>query len=629
MYNDVYNEASNILKYKKDYDEYTKQGNTELANAAAQRAKKSYDYLNESGYADVANYFKNNGYSNSKNYFDSYFSVQPGQYDQKTISNKITNLKNLWHSADESGDKETAEGYAAKAQGYYSQMNANGDEIMASNLQNRNASQAAEYVKNYYNTLGKTAMRPYLYTKGADYGLSQADVDKAISYNSDTGEISLGGKNLGKADAYTDGTSYWNSDTLDAAWNDYVKNAGLTKTSDTMSKQMWQRYNDDYITLRDKIANENPYTNDVGKSILAKYDLSAFNSGNNAAASGAASNGGNIDSFSAANAMRNQTEMIAQGQQAALDAHNSRVDKLSGILSEYGKNADVVFNESETSKLNDDTLKNNEVARDVSIMSTTGKVLDKYTYGNNPFLNNDGSLKDENINYKEIMDNARERLKTESNAEEVKRLNSLINYASQARSIKLDKKYNYDGRYSQWNDGDYVFNDQDTLERYKVDKEQEGLKYTVDGSIKQTQISEDAATARTNSTNDANERITEKTLASNERMNSENNQTKKEMNSENNETNKQIYSSDTKSNNTTTTSDNTITEKNVEAAVTKINTYYPNAVTTDASGAYVVKNEYKQRAWEQIKNQGWTYEQCLQIAAKLGITINEISGYGG
>lgn len=616
MYNEAYNEAKNILQYKKDYDEYSKQGNAELANAAAQRAKKSYEFLNGNGYGEVAEYFKNNGYSNSKNYFDGYFSVQPGKYDEKEVRNKIVNLKNLWQNADEAGDREAAEGYAAKAQGYYSQMYANGDDIAASNLQNRNYKQASEYVKSYYNTLGKTAMRPYLYTKGADYGLSQADVDKAISYNSDTGEISLGGKNLGKADAYTDGTSYWDSDKLDAAWNDYVSNAGLTKNTDAMSKQMWQRYNDDYITLRDKIANENPYTNDVGKSILAKYDLSAFNAGNNAAASGAASNGGNIDSFSAANAMRNQAAMITQGQQAALDAHNSRIDRFDKLLDEYAKNADVVFNEGETAKLNNDTLKNNEVARDISIMDTTGKVMDKYTYEDNPFLNDDGSLRNENLNFKEIMENARERLKTETDTAEVDRLNSLINYASQAREIKLDKKYNFDGRYSQWDDGDYIYSRPDTYKVWEGKRQSSDLDRTLASNEKMNSDNNAAQQQINSATLASNERINSATLASNERRDAANNSSAEKI---------AILS-----NGKSSSEGEDATSQDAAKAAAKINSLYSGAVKINSTGdGYVVQDKYKQAAWDTILAMGYTPQQCIQIALQIGFSESDIQKYGG
>lgn len=607
MYNDAYNEANNILRYKKDYDEYSKQGKTDLANAAAKKAQNSYNYLNENGYDDVANYFKNNGYSNSKNYFESFFGVKPNQYDAKSVKNKIVNLKNLYQTAADNGDKDAAERYASAAQGLYGQMYRNGDGIAAENLKNRDYNQASDYVKTYYNTLGKTAIRPYLYSKGAEYGLSQKDIDNAISYNSDTGEISLGGKNIGRADAYSDGTSYWDTGKLDAEWDDYVNRTGMAKPLDKMSNEMWQRYNKDYIEQRDRIANENPYTNDIGKSILAKYDLSAFNAGNNAAAAGAASNGGNIDSFSAANAMRNQAAMISQGQQAALDAHNSRVDKLNELIGNYAKNADTVFNESETAK-------NNKVSRDTAIMDTTGKVLDEYTYSDNPFLNDDGSLVDENINYKEIMENARKRLETESNADEKERLNALINYASQARQIKLGNKYNSDGRYSQWNDGDYVFNRPDTYKTWERKQQTNDLNTTLNGQIEQTKLSEQGATDRTNSTNNANVQMNKYNTDSTERINQANNNATKNLY-------EQGYLA-TDSGSGSGTKGNTITKSDIEKAVFAIQGSLPGALETDSEGNYTTKNEYKQKVIDKILSMGYSDEQCRQIVAQLGFTVD-------
>ena len=61
---------------------------------------------------------------------------------------------------------------------------------------------------------------------------------------------------------------------------------------------------------------------------MGKYDLSAMQGRDNAAASAAASNGGNIDSYAAANAMRQQAALTREGMQTAhklgLEAYNAR-----------------------------------------------------------------------------------------------------------------------------------------------------------------------------------------------------------------------------------------------------------------------------------------------------------------
>ena len=162
------------------------------------------------------------------------------------------------------------------------------------------------------------------------------------------------------------------------------------------TNQLWGIQNDDRETMVGKYnkledtAYSNPFTTDEAKAILSKYDLSALKGRNNALASGSSSNGGNIDSYAAANAMRQQSALINQGQMAVLDAHNNKINNVKGILESLGvyqQNQDkgiqntIGIQQTEAQRLfeNDETAKNNEVARLSEQASVTGYVPNEWT----------------------------------------------------------------------------------------------------------------------------------------------------------------------------------------------------------------------------------------------------------
>lgn len=194
---------------------------------------------------------------------------------------------------------------------------------------------------------------------------------------------------------------------------------------------------DKHNEVYDYIMNTNPFETETGKAILAKYDLSGLNARENAVASGGASNGGNIDSYAAANALRQQAALVNQGQTAVLDAHQQKIDNARGILSDIGINIDRVFNQDETSK-------NNDVARKSEIASVTGYVPTEWTIQNNPYLNSDGTIKDQykDVDFSAVMAKAKASGNTDA-----------YNYAATARYYKIMSDY---GKYGKYDDGNYI-----------------------------------------------------------------------------------------------------------------------------------------------------------------------------
>ena len=350
--------------------------------------------------------------------------------------NQIYKYKGQWADANKNGDENKKNDAAKKAQEYYAQLRSNNygdvaDELAGSDYEK------SKYINDYYAKTGRTETRPYLYSAGKKYGLSQTDIDNLLQYDNDTGEIRFGGKNIGKPDAVVDGTSYWgDTSVLDNAVTDYTSRSGISQPKSVSVAQendsLFKKYNQEYEDLK----NTNPFTTDEAKAILAKYDLAGLQGRDNAAASGSSSNGGNIDSFSAANALRQQSALVNQGQQAVLTAYQQKLDNARNLLADMGVNIDRVYNQ-------DETTKNNDLSRDIAASELTGNVHPNLQYVNNPFFNKDGTLINENIDYQSIIDNNSEKLKNATNASEKADLEATIKYAKQARAYKMQNNPAY------------------------------------------------------------------------------------------------------------------------------------------------------------------------------------------
>ena len=199
---------------------------------------------------------------------------------------------------------------------------------------------------------------------------------------------------------------------------------------------LFDKYNKSYEDL----TKTNPFTTDEAKAILGKYSLAGLQARDNAVASGGATNGGNIDSYAASNAMRQQSALIGQGQSKVLEAHQQKIDNIRGLLSDMGVNIDRVFNQ-------DETAKNNETARLEVQAGVTGYTPNEWTIKNDDiysmFLNEDGTFKkeQEGVDIQALINQA----KASGDTETAKKL-------SVVRTKKILSNYGEFGKYA--NEGD-------------------------------------------------------------------------------------------------------------------------------------------------------------------------------
>lgn len=230
--------------------------------------------------------------------------------------------------------------------------------------------------------------------------------------------------------------------------NDYYKSLQEASTPrDTTTaiqeenEKLFANYNKEYEDLK----STNPFDTEEGKAILAKYDLAGLQGRDNAVASTAGSNGGNIDSYAAANALRQQAALVNQGQQTVLSAYQQKLDHALSLLSDMGVNISRVHADNETTKQND-------FAIEAEKATISGYTPSSWIEGaTNPYLNADGTLKSEYLT--EEFDNTGGFSTIIANAEKAGNTQA-VQFAKEARAKKIFGNY---AKYAQYDDGNYAF----------------------------------------------------------------------------------------------------------------------------------------------------------------------------
>ena len=132
--------------------------------------------------------------------------------------------------------------------------------------------------------------------------------DGKVGYDDASQSVTYDGLSIGKADYLgSDKRSYFDPNKLSGFASKYRDIVGTgIKPLDTMYNQEQQSTNDAIRKFISSNYDTNIYNSDVGKSIMSEYNLKGENASKGAVADTAGSNSGNIDSFSAANALKQQ-----------------------------------------------------------------------------------------------------------------------------------------------------------------------------------------------------------------------------------------------------------------------------------------------------------------------------------
>ena len=264
-------------------------------------------------------------------------------------------------------------------------MTKEGKEIAQKAAAEREAAEKAagsQYVKSFDDMTEeeKRAARPWLYatSSGGAGGaagaatpkLSQAEINK------------LGGNNW--YDQYNQERMAKYDEYFNQAWNNV--NAGSAAVS-AKNNQYWDTLYSDKGDMSNRYSDleaynySNPFTTEQGKSILERYDLAGLQGRDNAAAVGGGDNSGNIDSFAAANAMRQQASLRNLGEQSALAAHSRTVNDGRGILSDRSGYLQSIYNNMLNSI-------NTDIAANRDSSTNYYNLLNQYNNTNNDYFSN-------------------------------------------------------------------------------------------------------------------------------------------------------------------------------------------------------------------------------------------------
>ncbi len=391
-----------------------------------------------------------------------------------------------------------------------------------------------------------------------------------------------------------------------------------TATSDHSNVN--SKYNDIFGYANSDVTQTDEYKS-AFKNIMPAYNLNALQGRDNAVANGAASNGGNIDSFSAANAMRQQMAITAQGQQLAhqmgVDAYKSRVDKARAILNDlgvynqgiYSTMDKAVSNEAAIGQAyfdNEQTSKNNETARLSEQAAVTGYVPNEWAIKGDDvyktFLNTDGSFKSEynNTDIQALINQA----KASGDTETAQKL-------AVVRARKILSDYENFGKYA--NEGDVSFMPHQRTADYDL-------------TNKQIQSAENIAKGEIEGSKyavDSQERMNSASIAAEERINNANIQASKDVTS-------------TQSNNSGKFTNEQI--KEVDKVVKKVNDTYrehesnPNqidligpavhgAYSFDAGAVY----HWRWHIIPVIANSGLSADEQYLLYAQLGLSGEDVA----
>ncbi len=386
-------------------------------------------------------------------------------YNYVDRASSILGLKGEWEAGDEAAKKRAAN----RAKAIYDDLTRNGYGDVADRLRASDYGTAKTYV-NRLKTSGMTPVRDYLVAGLGKYGISADEANKNITWNPDTGEVFLGAVNVGKGDAMADGKNYVeDTGRLDDALANYTRLNGISAPASTQTGELRQKgtgaldaWGEETGRLTDRMYGswdrgdelwddvsglaKTPYnkTNEY-KDIMSYYTGLGENAGYGAIAGAAANNGGNVDSYAAAQGARQMKSFTDAGNEAARQWYAQRFNNLyntamgygqdwrqnaaevNDVLRNYGDIAGKYFGEEQQAFDNDQTAQNNEAAREYTKAQTediygrlgmdeaaseadiTGRTPLTLDPEYQRLFNRDGSLKQEfwNTDFQRLMNEAR------------------------------------------------------------------------------------------------------------------------------------------------------------------------------------------------------------------------------
>jgi hypothetical protein len=355
---------------------------------------------------------------------------------------------------------------------------------------------------------GLSHIRPAIESWAGQYGLTKDDVNKNIKYDDVTGEVSVYGVNFGAPKEHYGGKTYYDTDYLFNKFTDTMAKQGKTKSPEQVLKEGYTGVNnaysqyDDYIKGKSadndkyinenrntilsntdkydkyyqdfvKMANKDPFTSSSADAIYSIYGAKGRDAAGDAVASIAGSNSGNVDSYAAANARRQELAFLNAASEQILKNHQASLSEIREYAKDLGvqftntanalnlqdaqrtanlktegelmnsKNADWSNAMSGLSAANDARAFNNalidsqKVSDDVYKATVTGEKTNAQKYADNPFFNERGEL----INPSIIYENLKQEALAAGDTDTVNYINEAINVKTQMPEYQQWARY--------------------------------------------------------------------------------------------------------------------------------------------------------------------------------------------
>lgn len=259
-------------------------------------------------------------------------------YNPYNAVNSITGLKGSYNNARYVNKTGNENAYAEQAKQYYQELRDNGYGSVADELEAADYDTAQSILERYSQSNdGQEAVNNFTdYTNNNSVSANE----NAGTYNSNVDTLLSTLKNYTTPSESTTASNSQALKNLQSLFDMVsANNTNLTDQSNNILGQMTQYGTDQsarYDDLYDYIKNTDYYSTPEGKSILQNYQLQGNTAANDSTANSASSNSGNIDSYSAANANRQQLAYTNAGNQAVLNQKNSNVGNMLSTLESLG-----------------------------------------------------------------------------------------------------------------------------------------------------------------------------------------------------------------------------------------------------------------------------------------------------
>lgn len=184
---------------------------------------------------------------------------------------------------------------------------------------------------------------------GSFYPYPEHDLSKVVVGTQDTStktETDKGGTEDDPIQQYVDLISKGNSSVPDLMAAFKTNNEQAMKQSQTLSNNVYSKVNDLTALYKDLYNDQktyNPLEADWAKQLLSYYGIESGEAADNARASGAADNGGNIDSYAAANAERQRLSKLNAGVNSISGMSQNRFNNMLSTLQSIGVDTTNLF----------------------------------------------------------------------------------------------------------------------------------------------------------------------------------------------------------------------------------------------------------------------------------------------